>query len=82
MAYPLMRHMHARLCTKFPIILTNLFFPTNPHLNHELHQGVAPPGLTYLTYHCRAKQRKDKTEHKRSKRLCMRVYVLITRSHL
>ena len=28
------------------------------------------------------KQGKDKMEHKQSKRLCTRVYVLITRSHL
>ena len=77
-----MCHMHARLCTRFPTTLTNPFFPTNPHLNHELHQGVAPPGLTYLTYRWGAKQGKVKTEHRQSKRLCTRVYVLITRSHL
>ena len=30
--------------------------------NHELHQGVAPPGLTYLTYRWRVKQGEEKNE--------------------
>ena len=30
--------------------------------NHELHQGVAPPGLTYLTYRWRVKQGEEKKE--------------------
>ena len=81
-AYPLTRHVNARVCTKVPIFRYNHFFPTNPHLNYELHQGVAPPGLTYLTYRWKAKQGREETEHKQSKRLCTRVYVLITRSHL
>ena len=34
----------------------NLSFPPNPTNDHELHQGVAPPGLTYLTYGWRVKQ--------------------------
>ena len=77
-----MCHIDARLCTRFPTTLTNPFLLTNPHLNHELHQEVARPGLTYLTYRWGAKQGKGKTGHRQRKRLCMRVYVLITRSHL
>ena len=37
-------------------------FPTNLIHNHELHQGVAPPGLTYLTHRWRVKQGEAKSE--------------------
>ena len=30
--------------------------------NHKLHQGVAPPGLTYLPYRWRVKQGEEKNE--------------------
>ena len=33
-----------------------------PH-NHELYQGVAPPGLTYLTHRQKAKTRVDRSKH-------------------
>ena len=36
--------------------------PANLTHNHELHQGVAPPGLTYLTYRWRVKQGEEKNE--------------------
>ena len=34
--------------------------PAHLNLNRELHQGVAPPGRTYLTYRCRVKQGEEK----------------------
>ena len=34
----------------------NLSFSQNPYHDHELHQGMAPPGLTDLTYRWRAKR--------------------------
>ena len=61
-----------------PIHCPNGFFPNNPYHNHELNQGVAPPGRTHLTYRRRAKQVEDKAKHKRSKRFCTCVYVLIS----
>ena len=36
--------------------------PANLTHNHELHQWVAPPGLTYLTYRWRVKQGEEKNE--------------------
>ena len=36
--------VNARACT------TVLGEPAHLNRNHELHQGVAPPGLTHLTY--------------------------------
>ena len=36
--------------------------PAHLNHNHELHQGVAPPGLTYLTYRWRVKQGEEKNE--------------------
>ena len=39
------------------------------------YQGVAPPGLSYLTHRCRAKQGKEKGKHKQAGRLCLCVYV-------
>ena len=36
--------------------------PTNLTHKHELSQGVAPPGLTYLTYRWRVKQGEEKNE--------------------
>ena len=64
--------MHAQICTRTAISYSNqsLFFFLNPYQDHELYQGVAPPGLTYLTYRWRARQEKRKTSHKRGKRLC------------
>ena len=52
----------ARACTSFLTTLSNLFFPTNPTHDPELDQGVAPPGLTYLTYRWRVKQGEGKSE--------------------
>ena len=40
----------------------SLFFLTNLYHNHELYQGVAPPGLTYLTYRWTAKQGEGESE--------------------
>ena len=50
-------------------------FPPNLTHNHELHQRVAPPGLTYLTHRWRVKQGKGKARHKRETTLCICVYV-------
>ena len=36
--------VHARVCTKI------VGKPAHLSANHQLHQGVAPPGLTHLTY--------------------------------
>ena len=36
--------VHARVCTEI------VGKPAHLDANHELHQGVAPPGLTHLTY--------------------------------
>ena len=52
--------------------------PTNLPHNHELHQGLAPPGLTYLTYRWRAKQGEEKNEAQAKSSLCIGVYVLIS----
>ena len=40
----------------------NLSFSPNPTNNHELHQGVAPPWLTYLTYRWGVKQGEEDNE--------------------
>ena len=36
--------------------------PAHLNHNHEPHQGVAPPGLTYLTYRWRVKQGEEQNE--------------------
>ena len=62
MAYPLMRvsmHEHARV-SKLPVSI--FVSPTNLTHNHEIHQGVAPPGLTYVTHRWRVKQGEGKSE--------------------
>ena len=46
--------VNARACT------TLLGKPAHLNRNLELHQGVAPPGRTYLTYRWRVKQRENK----------------------
>ena len=42
----------------------SLLINLSPNLthNHELHQGVTPPGLTYLTHHWRVKQGEGESE--------------------
>ena len=40
----------------------NLSFSPNLTNDHELHQGVAPRGLTYLTYRWRVKQDEEDNE--------------------
>ena len=40
----------------------NLSFSPNLTDNHEIHQGVAPRGLTYLTYRWRVKQGEEDNE--------------------
>ena len=52
-------HEHARVCEQ-PSAITVLL-PNLTH-DHEIYQGVAPPGLTYLTYRWRVKQGSDKKE--------------------
>ena len=43
----------------------SLSFSPNLTHNHELHQVVGPPGLTYLTHRWRVKQGEGKARHKR-----------------
>ena len=43
-------------------LFQSLFFSTNLPHNHKLYQGVAPPGLTYLTYRWRTKQGKEESK--------------------
>ena len=52
--------------------------PANQTHNHELHQGVALPGLTYLTYRWRVNQGEEKNEAQAKWSLCIGVYVLIS----
>ena len=52
--------------------------PTNLTHNHELYQGVGPPGLTYVTYRWRVKQGEEKNEAQAKSSLCIGVYVLIS----
>ena len=47
--------VNARACT------TVLGKPAHLNRNLELHQGVAPPGRTYLTYRWRVKQGEEKS---------------------
>ena len=51
--------VNARASTSVRVVFGK---PANLILNHELHQGVAPPGLTYLTYRWRVKQGEKKNE--------------------
>ena len=56
----------ARACTSI------LGKPAHLNLNHELHQAVAPPGLTHLTYRWRERASEGRT---RRTLLCTCVYV-------
>ena len=60
--------------------------PANLTHNHELHQGVAPPGLTYLTYRWRVKQGEEKNEAQAKKGfyalVCMSNHPDLTSNHL
>ena len=51
--------MNARACTSGRVV-----FSKPAHLNPNLgvHLGLAPPGLTYLTYRWRVKQGEEKNE--------------------
>ena len=51
--------VNARACTSGRVVFGK---PANLNHNHELHQGVAPPWLTYLTYRWRVKQGEEKKE--------------------
>ena len=46
--------VNAQACTSI------LGKPAHLNLNHELHQGAAPPWRTYLTYRWRVKQGEEK----------------------
>ena len=52
--------------------------PANLTHNHKLHQGVAPPGLNYLTYRWRVRQGEERNEEQAKSSLCIGVYVLIS----
>ena len=67
--------VNARACTSGRAVFGK---PTNVTHNHELHQAVAPPGLTYLTYRWRVKQGEEKNEAQAKSSLCIGVYVLIS----
>ena len=49
------------------LILTILFLSINTHLNHELNQGLAPPGLTHSSGAAERDQVRERTKHKQSK---------------
>ena len=66
--------VNARACTSGRVVFGK---PANLTHNRELHQGVAPPGLTYLTYCWRVKQGEEKNEAQAKWSLCIGVYVLI-----
>ena len=51
--------VNARACTS---VRSGFGKPANLNPNHELQQGVAPPGLTYLTYRWRVEQSEEKNE--------------------
>ena len=51
--------VNARACTSGRVVLGK---PAHLNPNHELQQGVAPAGLTYLTYRWRVKQGEEKNE--------------------
>ena len=58
----------------------DLSFSPNLTNDHELHKGVAPPGLTYLTYRWRVKQGEEdnKAQAKNvAMHLCVCVITLI-----
>ena len=67
--------VNARACTSGQ---SGFAKPANLTHNHELHQGVTPPGLTYLTYRGRVKQGEEKNEAQAKSSLCIGVYVLIS----
>ena len=60
--------------------------PANLTHNQELHQGVAPPGLTYLTYRWSVKQGEEKNEAQDEKSryalVCMSNHPDLTSNHL
>ena len=64
--------VNARACT------STFGKPAHLNLNLELHQGVAPPGLTHLTYRWRVKQGDAENEAQAKSSLCIGVYVLIS----
>ena len=51
--------VNARACTR---VLSTFPFSLILRNTHVLHQGVAPPGLTYLTYRWRVKQGEEDNE--------------------
>ena len=53
---PINASVNARACTSLRPTFGNFTH------NHELHQGVAPPGLTCLTYRWRVKQGEEDNE--------------------
>ena len=62
--------VNARACTSLRPTFGNLTH------NHELYQGVAPPGLTYLTYRWRVKQGEEKNEAQ-AKIVAMHLFVCL-----
>ena len=62
--------VNARACT------TVLGKPAHLNRNHELHQGVAPPGRTYLTYRWRVKQGQE-TNGAQAKNVAMHLCVCL-----
>ena len=64
--------VNARACTSV------LGKPAHPNHDHELHQAVAPPWLTHLTYRWGVKQGTAENEAQAKSSLCIGVYVLIS----
>ena len=68
--------VHARLCTKI------VGKPAHLSANHELHQGVAPPGLTHLTYRSEREQVRGAREERCYALVCMSNHPDLTANHL
>ena len=70
--------VNARACRNFEVTCFNLTFSNNQSHNHELYQGVAPPGLTYLTHRWRASKIKGKSETQEGRTFMHMCVCLIT----
>ena len=81
-AYPLMRHVNAGVCRKVPIAYFCCLFPRFHTQITNSTRGWPLLGCLSLLTAGEQSKGKEKARHKRGKRLCTRVYVLITQCHL
>ena len=68
--------VHARVCTEI------VGKPAHLDAKHELHQGVAPPGLTHLTYRWEREQVRGAREERCYALVCMSNHPDLTANHL